>query len=69
MSAAPLGITPELLAVLACPADDHGSLTVDVEAGRLVCATCRRSYPVSDGIPVLLLDQAVPPTSEPGDPC
>ncbi len=69
MSAAPLGIAPELLAVLACPADDHGPLTVDAEAGRLVCTVCGRAYPVSDGIPVLLLDQAVPATSEPGDPC
>lgn len=67
MSAQPLGIAPELVEVLACPADDHGSLIIDVEAERLVCAVCGRAYPVADGIPVLLLDQAVPP--EPGEPC
>jgi len=67
MSAAPLGIAPELLEVLACPADDHGSLRVDEAAGRLVCEACGRSYDVNDGVPVLLLDQAIPPAE--GGPC
>jgi len=64
---APLGLAPELLSVLACPADDHGALSVDEAAGRLVCTACGRSYDVTDGIPVLLLDQATPP--EAGAPC
>ena len=53
-----LGIDPALLAVLACPDTHHSPLTVDVEAGELVCGTCSRAFPVRDGIPVLLLDEA-----------
>lgn len=50
-------IDPELRALLVCPAD-HGSLTDDVAASRLVCSVCGRRYPVIDGIPVMLLDEA-----------
>ncbi|MCZ2823806.1 MULTISPECIES: Trm112 family protein [unclassified Modestobacter] len=53
-----LGIDPELLAILACPDTHHTPLTVDVGASELVCPTCSRAYPVRDGIPVLLLDEA-----------
>jgi uncharacterized protein YbaR (Trm112 family) len=53
-----LGIDPALLAVLACPDTHHSPLTVDVEASELVCGTCSRAFPVRDGIPVLLLDEA-----------
>jgi uncharacterized protein len=31
---------------------------VDEAAGELVCSTCDRAFPVRDGIPVLLLDEA-----------
>ncbi|MGY5882749.1 Trm112 family protein [Modestobacter lacusdianchii] len=55
---ATLGIDPALLAILACPDTHHTSLTVDVEASELVCPTCSRAFPVRDGIPVLLLDEA-----------
>jgi uncharacterized protein YbaR (Trm112 family) len=55
---ATLGIDPALLAVLACPDTHHSPLTVDVEASELVCGTCSRAFPVRDGIPVLLLDEA-----------
>jgi uncharacterized protein len=56
--AATLGIDPALLEILACPDTHHSPLTVDVEAGELVCPTCSRAFPVRDGIPVLLLDEA-----------
>jgi uncharacterized protein YbaR (Trm112 family) len=54
----PLGLDPELLAILACPDTHHSPLTVDEEASELVCPTCDRAFPVRDGIPVLLLDEA-----------
>ena len=57
-SAQTLGIDPALLDILACPDTHHTALTVDVEASELVCPTCRRAFPVRDGIPVLLLDEA-----------
>ena len=53
-----LGIDPALLEILACPDTHHTRLTVDVEASELVCPTCSRAFPVRDGIPVLLLDEA-----------
>lgn len=52
----------QLLAVLACPADHHAPLVVgregDPDAPFLTCSECGRAYPVRDGIPVLLLDEA-----------
>jgi uncharacterized protein YbaR (Trm112 family) len=54
----PLGLDPDLLAILACPDTHHTALTVDEAAGELVCPTCDRAFPVRDGIPVLLLDEA-----------
>jgi uncharacterized protein YbaR (Trm112 family) len=57
-SSGPLGLDPHLLAILACPDTHHTALTVDEAAGELVCATCDRAFPVRDGIPVLLLDEA-----------
>ena len=54
----PLGLDPELLSILACPDTHHTPLTVDEAASELVCGTCDRGFPVRDGIPVLLLDEA-----------
>jgi uncharacterized protein len=54
----PLGLDPELLSILACPDTHHSALTVDEQASELVCTTCDRAFPVRDGIPVLLLDEA-----------
>jgi uncharacterized protein YbaR (Trm112 family) len=57
-SSGPLGLDPELLAILACPDTHHSPLIVDEAASELVCTTCDRAFPVRDGIPVLLLDEA-----------
>jgi uncharacterized protein YbaR (Trm112 family) len=56
--AGPLGLDPVLLSILACPDTHHSPLTVDEEAAELLCTTCDRAFPVRDGIPVLLLDEA-----------
>lgn len=50
-------IPPLLAGILVCPVD-HGDLTEDVEASRLVCETCGNRYPVRDGIPVMLVEEA-----------
>jgi hypothetical protein len=49
----------QLLEILACPADEHGALRHDAEADTLTCTECGRTYPIRDGIPVLLLDEAI----------
>ena len=52
-------LAPELLEILACP-NCHGSLAVDHEREELVCLApdCGLAYPVRQGIPVLLIDEA-----------
>jgi uncharacterized protein YbaR (Trm112 family) len=52
-----LGIEPSLLEILVCPVS-HGPLRVDVGASELVCDESGLAYPVRDGIPVLLADEA-----------
>ncbi len=63
----PLGLDPLLLEILACPDTHHTRLTVDEAASELVCPTCDRAFPVRDGIPVLLLDEARLRSAEPGE--
>ncbi len=56
-----MALDPRLLEILICPAC-HGEIRpVNDEAG-LECLKCGRVYPVRDGIPVLLVDEASPPT-------
>ncbi|MFI5614785.1 Trm112 family protein [Amycolatopsis sp. NPDC051903] len=53
----------QLLEILACPSPDHAPLRPgtpeDAGADALTCTECGRVYPVRDGIPVLLLEEAV----------
>jgi uncharacterized protein YbaR (Trm112 family) len=53
-------IDKKLLALLACPAC-QGDVELEsktAQAPKIVCTRCHRSYPIIDGIPVLLADQA-----------
>lgn len=52
-----MNLDPELLELIVCPAC-RAALSVDEEAGELVCIGCGRAYPVRDDIPVLLVDEA-----------
>lgn len=54
-------IDPELRQLLVCPVD-HAELIDEPDV--LVCSECGRRYPVVDGIPVLLADEAGPPTAD-----
>lgn len=47
-----------LLQILACPCDAHAPLEVDEAANELLCTSCDLAFPIRDGIPVLLLDEA-----------
>ncbi|MBZ5737331.1 Trm112 family protein [Nocardioides mangrovi] len=51
-------LDPDLLAIIVCPACRAG---VSVEGEELVCQGCGLIYPVRDGIPVLLVDEARKP--------
>jgi len=48
-------IDPKLLELLSCPACG-GDVTLDKE--KIICLKCGRKYPIRNGIPVLLADQA-----------
>lgn len=48
-------IDPSLLEMLRCPADLG---VLDETEDGLLCRDCGRAYPVRDGIPVLLLEEA-----------
>lgn len=48
-------IDQELLDILACPACSGG---VKHKDERIVCTQCGRRYPVKDGIPVMLVEEA-----------
>jgi uncharacterized protein YbaR (Trm112 family) len=51
-------VDPELLAILACPLDKK---PVSRQGNYLVCSECQRHYPIRDGIPVMLIDEALTP--------
>ena len=52
-------IDQELLDILACPLDKK---PVRLEGDRLICTECGRRYPIRDGIPVMLVEEAELPT-------
>lgn len=50
-------ISKELLDILACPLC-KGDVIYDVGKGKIICAKCERSYPVKQGIPIMLIEEA-----------
>ena len=52
-------IDPKLLEILACPVCKAEVKLVD---DRLVCVQCKRRYPIRDGIPVMLVEEAEQPS-------
>ena len=57
-------IDPLLLEILACPSEHHAPVRLNHEdpaqATELICVRCRSRFPIRDGIPVMLLDEATP---------
>ena len=53
-------IDPQLMEMLICPSC-HGKLEEDEAQARLRCTQCGLAYPVQDGIPVMLIDEAIKP--------
>ena len=55
------GLDPVLLEILACPDDKQPVIYQrEGDAERLTCTKCGKRYPVRDGIPVMLIDEAQP---------
>jgi uncharacterized protein len=50
-------LDPELLAVLVCPAT-RGPLRYDPDAEELISESAGLAYPVRDGVPIMLVDEA-----------
>lgn len=50
-------IDPRLLEVLVCPVT-HGRLEYDRARGELVSRQARLAYPIRDGVPVMLPEEA-----------
>ena len=58
---APLALTadvdPRLLEILVCPVT-HGPLVYDREAGELISQGAKLAYPIRDGVPIMLREEA-----------
>jgi uncharacterized protein YbaR (Trm112 family) len=50
-------VDPRLLEVLVCPVT-HGPLTYDGAKGELVSKGARLAYPIRDGVPIMLPEEA-----------
>jgi len=48
-------IDKELLDILACPACKGD---VELKEDKIVCRQCKKKYPIRDGIPVMLIEEA-----------
>ena len=57
MSAESGKIDPKLLEILVCPLT-KGPLEYDAEAGELISRQAGLAYPIRDGIPIMLVDEA-----------
>ena len=56
-ASAPAEIDPRLLEVLVCPLT-HGPLEYDRARGELVSRRANLAYPVRDGVPIMLPEEA-----------
>ncbi len=51
------GVDPKLLEILVCPVT-RGELTYDREAGELISKSAGLAYPIREGVPIMLPDEA-----------
>ncbi len=51
------GVDPKLLEILVCPLT-KGPLTLDAERNELVSKQANLAYPIRDGIPIMLVEEA-----------
>ncbi|HEX9888664.1 MAG TPA: Trm112 family protein [Nitriliruptorales bacterium] len=60
-----VALDPELLEILICP-DCHGEVEYKERRHVIVCQECGLQYPVRDGIPVMLVEEAKKPAKRGG---
>jgi hypothetical protein len=51
------GVDPKLLEILVCPVT-KGPLRYDADAQELISDQARLAFPIRDGIPIMLVDEA-----------
>jgi hypothetical protein len=56
-------IDDKLIDILACPSC-RGDVEYHEKEERILCLECGLRYPVRDGIPIMLIDEAEEPPSE-----
>ena len=54
---APLALDPRLLEILVCPVT-HGALAYDRDKAELISKSARLAYPIRDGVPIMLPEEA-----------
>jgi len=55
-------LDPEFMKILRCPIDPKREATLSQpDEKQLVCSRCQVRYPIRDGFPILLMDEAVLP--------
>ncbi|MFI4966722.1 MAG: Trm112 family protein [Caulobacterales bacterium] len=50
-------VDPRLLEILVCPVT-HGPLELDRAKGELISRSARLAYPIRDGVPIMLPEEA-----------
>ena len=51
------GVDPKLLELLVCP-QTHTPLEYDAEKNELISRAAKLAYPIRDGIPIMLVEEA-----------
>jgi hypothetical protein len=59
-----MSISPDLIAKLVCPACKE-KVELLADGTGLKCVACRRVYPIRDGFPVMLIDEATVAEDDP----
>ncbi|GIU97092.1 MAG: tetraacyldisaccharide 4'-kinase [Actinomycetota bacterium] len=58
-----MSLDPDLIRILVCPRD-RGDVDVFEAEQVIVCRRCGLRYPIRDGIPVMLIDEALEPKED-----
>ena len=59
-------VDPKLLEILVCPVSKR-QLVYDREAGELISETAGLAFPIRDGVPIMLVEEARQLDGQPGD--